>query len=207
MRIFYYLALVIIALAGIYTVVGIVNFKWMHHSVENPKAEFLTYESGDGVADEITVVEFLNYGCGYCKQMHPTVKELLALRKDIKYIVRPVVFGTEEMLRLNNMVLAAGLQGKFWEMHDAVLEYPEQDVPDSFIEETASLYGIDFDKLVSDSQSIEIENIARNNMGSMRHASISSVPSFVINGEVYVINDEYLPNLKDMIKIIANAKK
>ena len=39
--------------------------------------------------------------------------------------------------------MAAGLQGKFKEMHEAILEYPEMSVPDSFIEETAALYGID----------------------------------------------------------------
>lgn len=207
MKILYSFLFILITFAGFYSAYGVFHFKWMYHSLENPRADFQIYENeNDGVEDKVVLVEFLNYGCGYCKQMHPTLNELLALRKDITYIVRPVVFGNERMVALSNQVIAAGLQGKFWEMHNAVLEYPEQDVPDSFIEETASLYGIDYQKLVADSQGDEVRKIAENNFKAFSHASISSVPSFILDKEILIVKDENLPTLQDMIEWVTTAK-
>ncbi len=211
---FFRFVLILIALAGLYSLYGIIHFKWMYHSVENPKADFLTLENNENGQDQdeksknqIMMVEYLNYGCEYCKEMHPRIKELLSLRKDITYIARPIVFGDEAMMRLNNIVLAAGLQGQFWEMHNAILEYPEMEVPDSFIEETANLYGMDYNKLIEDSQSKAIEKIAENNMASMTHAGIDSVPSFVINGDIHLVANENLPQLKDLLEIITATQK
>jgi len=205
---FYRIIIILIALAGLYTVTGVVIFKWMHHGIENPRADFQIYDNGqDDDGKNITVIEFLNYGCGYCKKLHPVMKEILELRDDVQYIVRPAAFGNERMVALNNLVIAAGLQDKFWEMHDAVLEYPEQDVPDSFIEETASLYNIDYQRLVNDAQGEEVKKISDNNFRAMRNAKISTVPSFVINGEFFIVKDERLPTLQDMLSLITNAEK
>lgn len=203
---FFRFILILIALAGLYSLYGIIHFKWMYYSVENPKADFLILENQEEGEDKIIIVEYLNYGCRYCKEMHPTIKALLTLRKNITYIARPIVFGDEATIRLNNIVLAAGLQDKFWEMHDAILEYPEIEVPDSFIQETANLYGLDYEQLIKDSQSKEITTIAENNMTSMTHAGIDSVPSFVINRDVHLIADENLPQLKDLLDIIPTTK-
>ena len=63
------------------------------------------------------------------------MEEVLQIRKDIRYVARPISFGheeTKEMDKLSTLVLAAGLQGKFWEFHKAFLEYPEQNIPDSW---------------------------------------------------------------------------
>lgn len=200
MKYFRYFVVTIIVLFGAYTLFGIGHFKWMYHSVQNPQAEFLVKKNENA---EITVVEFLNYGCGYCKQMHPTIEELLKIRKDIRYVARPVVFGDEAMQRLNKLVIAAGLQGKFWEMHDAVLSYPTQAVPEEFIKETAALYDIDYQKLVDDIDSKEVEKIAESNDKAASHAGIGSVPSFVIGEEIFIVTDENLPDLKDLLDMVS----
>ncbi len=203
--------LILLALIGLYSLYGIIHFKWMYHSVENPKADFLILENQKDTESQaqprVVMVEYLNYGCIYCKEMHLMIKELLTLRDDITYIARPIVFGDEAMIRLNNIVLAAGLQDKFWEMHNAILEYPEIEVPDSFIEETANLFGLDYEQLIKDAASEEIIKIADNNMASMTHAGIDSVPSFVINGDIYLVADENLPQLKDLLEIITTSSK
>jgi len=189
-----------IALVGLYSLYGIGHFKYMNYSIENPKADFQIIGNNEA---EITVVEFLNYGCGYCKQLHPTIKELLNLRQDIKYIARPVVFGDENMIKITSIVLAAGLQGKFVEMHEAILEYPEINVPDSFIEETASLYGLDYERLVKDSTGKEVNKIAENNLDIMEFSGLSNVPALVINGKFYTISDEKLPDLKEILEAVS----
>ena len=202
-RILFIIVLIPIVLLGLYSLYGIGHFKYMYYSLDNPKADFQI--TGDENAD-VTVVEFLNYGCGYCKELHPSIKQLLTLRKDIKYIARPVVFGDENMTKTTNTVLAAGLQGKFWEMHDAILEYPEIEVPDSFIEETAALYGLDYQKLVNDAQGDAVKEIADNNMGTMEHAGLFNVPALVVNGQFYIITNDKLPDFKEILEVVTNAK-
>lgn len=183
---------------------GILHFKWMYHSVNNPKANFQI--TGNQNAD-ITLVEFISYSCEYCRQVHPAVKEALEIRKDIRYIARPLAFGQENSQRLTRIVLAAGLQGKFWELHDAFLEYPETEIPDEFIEETALLYGLDYKKLIEDSESKKVRKMAENNMAALEHAGIKSVPSFVIGGRIYVIGNSGVPDLKQLLEIIAQAEQ
>lgn len=212
MSIFYRIIIVLLIIAAGYSLVGIGHFKWMYHRVNNPSADFQV--SGNEQAS-LTLVEFLNYNCGYCKQLHPSVKELLSIRKDIRYIARPISFtvfydedGEEQEMddKVTKMVIAAGLQGKFQEMHDAVLEHPDIELPEGFIEETANLYGLDYDQLVKDSEGKKVQKIIKENLKAFNHTGLYSVPSFMIDDEFYIITDENLPDLKQLLTMVKNAE-
>ena len=204
MSIFYRIVIVLLILAASYSLFGIVHFKWMRHSVDNPKAVFQI--TGNQKAS-VTLVEFINYTCGYCKELHPTVEEALDIRKDIRYIVRPVVFDEDTAEKITHIVMAAGFQKKFWEMHKAVLEYPEIEIPDDFIQETALLYGLDYDLLIKDSQSKKVKKLVQNNLAAFEHAGARSVPSFMIQGQIFMVTNEGLPDLKQLLTMISNATK
>lgn len=195
-------ALLILALG--YDLYYLGQFKWMYHNVQNPKAEFLV--SGD-VSSDITFVEFVNYGCSYCKKLHPTIKELQQVRKDIRYIARPVAFEGYDKEKITYIAIAAGMQGKFNEMHEAFLEYPEDAILDNFIEETALLYGIDYDRLIKDSKGKEVSKILDNNLSALESAGITSVPSLMIENKIYIATDSGLPDLKQLLNIVADIKK
>ncbi|HPF78032.1 MAG TPA: DsbA family protein [Alphaproteobacteria bacterium] len=217
MSIFYRIIIILLVVAAGYSLFGIGHFKWMYYRATHPKADFTV--KGDQQSDQI-LIEFLNYNCGYCKQINPTVKELLDVRKDIKYIARPVSFklfiqdetdpeGEKKPYedKTTKIVFAAGLQGKFWEMHDAVLEYPETDIPDSFFEETANLYGIDYDQLIKDSKSDKVEKIIDENVDVFNHIALYSVPTFMMNGNIYAVRNEKLPELKELLDFVSSAEK
>lgn len=195
-------ALLILALG--YDLYYLAQFKRMYHNVQNPRAEFLV--SGD-TASDVTFVEFVNYGCSYCKKLHPTIKELQQVRKDVRYIVRPVAFEGYDKEKITYIAIAAGLQGKFNEMHEAFLEYPEDDIPDNFIEETVLLYGIDYDRLIKDSKGKEVRKILDNNLSALEGAGITSVPSLMIENKIYIATDSGLPDLKQLLNIVADIKK
>lgn len=221
MSIFYRIIIILLIIVAGYTLYGIGHFKWMYHRTANPKADF---QISGNIEGNLTLIEFLNYNCGYCRDLNPVVKELLEMRKDIRYIARPVSFQMFEPIeeakegeepkeakpiedRTTKFVFAAGLQGKFWEMHDAVLEYPDMDIPDSFFEETANLYGIDYNQLQKDSRSKKIEKLINENLAAFNHVGLYSVPSFMMNGKIYVITDGKLPNLKTLLDFVASAEK
>lgn len=206
MSIVFRILIVLLIIAGGYSLFGIVYFKWMDRNVQNPAAEFLVTGNPDG---EATFVEFTYYPCGWCKEVGQITDDAMNVRKDLRHVIRPVIFLNEEDERgdeLTKIALAAGLQGKFLEMHNAFLEYPELDIPDDFIEETALLYGIDYEQLIEDSKSKKVEKIAKKNLQALEHTGIPSVPSFYINNKTYVIDERAL-ELKEILTIITNSEK
>ncbi|MAZ75968.1 MAG: hypothetical protein CMH31_01550 [Micavibrio sp.] len=202
---FYRAYLVLLALLSLYAIVGIAHFKWLYISIDEPKAEFLIKPATVPSAKQVTIIEFLDYSCQYCKEVNPNVEELLRIRKDIRYIVRPVAFDEEISEPILRHVLAAGLQGKFWEMHKAVLEYPENTVSQDFFKETAELYGLDIEKFLSDAQSKQVEKIIDDNLNAVFHAGIPSTPSFLVGNKIYVPSDS-IPTLVDLINMVQQGE-
>jgi len=204
MSILYRIVIILLTLAAAYTLFGIGHFKWMYHNVQNPKAEFQVM--GDKNSDLI-LIEFINYTCGYCKELHPKIEELIEIRKDIRYIPRPVSFGQEDdAAQTTAIVIAAGLNGYFNEFHKAVLEYPERIVPETFLEETANLYGLDYADLVTQSQSKKVQKIIQENRSAFEHTGLISVPSFMIQDKFFAITDETLPDLKQLLNMVSSAQ-
>lgn len=200
MSYFYKFCVLILILAAGYTLFGIGAYKWVHHTVKNPKAEFLV--SGNKQGNE-TLVEFMNYGCGYCKEIHPTLIELKEVRNDLRYVIQPVLLNIPEMDKPTRLAVAAGLQGKFDEMHQAFLEYPESPIPDDFIEETANLYGIDYDQMVTDAAEKKVQKILDHGFNAIENMSIYSIPSFVFKNKIYIVSEENLPDLKQMLEFVS----
>ena len=198
-----YMAL--LALLAIYAIVGTVHFKLLYLNVDQPKAEFLIKEPKTPTATPITVIEFLDYTCQYCKELNPAVEELLTIRKDIRYIARPVSFNRETSEPILRHVLAAGLQGKFWEMHKAALEYPESIIPLEFFEQTASLYGLNVEKFLEDVQSKQVDAIVKDNLDTLFHAGVQATPSFLIGTKIYYPNDS-TPTLVDLINMVQKGE-
>jgi protein-disulfide isomerase len=202
---FYRAYLTLLALLTIYALTGIVHFKWMYMSVEKPKAEFLIQAPSKPTSKPITVIEFIDYTCPHCKNLHPTVEELLSVRKDIRYIVRPIAFDEETSEPILRHVLSAGLQGKFWEMHRAVMEHPDSAIPPDFFEQTATLYGLDIEKFLKDVSSKQVDDIIKDNTNAMGHANIQVTPSFLIKSKVYIPNNS-VPTLVDLINMVKEGE-
>ncbi len=198
----FFITLFVIA-AG-YSVFGIVHFKYMYAGINTAKAEFL--KTGNPKANT-TVALFTTYPCGHCKELYQTIKELKEVRKDIKFITHPISFKDGETDRLSRVAIAAGLQGRFWEMHAALMEHPNFVVTDVFIEETASIYGIDLNQFTKDRSSKETEKILNKANKALFNAGLKAVPSLIINNKIYIMNDKTLPTLKDILELIAQIEK
>jgi protein-disulfide isomerase len=200
MSYFYKFCVFLLFLAAAYTLFGLGVYKWMHHSVKNPKAEFLVSGNLDG---DLTLIEFMNHGCGYCKDIYPVISELKEVRKDLRFVVYPILLNNEDMDKPTRLSIAAGLQGKFEEMNQAFLEYPETEVPDDFVEETANLYGLNYEQLVMDARGEKVEEILEDNFGAIEGANIYSVPSFMFKNKIYVVTENNLPDLKQMLEFVS----
>lgn len=70
-----------------------------------------------------TVVELLDYQCGYCKVMHPRMKDMLARRPDTRIVVVMTPVLGPASVQLAKFALAADEQGKFAVVHDALYSH------------------------------------------------------------------------------------
>lgn len=77
------------------------------------------------------------------------------------------------------------------------------EIPDSFIEETANLYGLDYVQLVSDSNSKKVDKILESNSAALEYAGATSVPAFMSKDQTYLVTDGNLPDLKKMLTTLS----
>ena len=83
----------------------------------DPKADTAGNPNGD-----ITVVEFFDYNCGYCKRgLHDVIK-LVESDPNVRVVFKELPILSKGSEEASRVAIAAGRQGKYWDMHKAMLE-------------------------------------------------------------------------------------
>src|SRR5690349_14404997 len=79
----------------------------------------------------IVIVEYGDFQCPYCARAYPTLRELQERHRDrIALVYRHLPLGMHPYAQsAAEAAEAAGAQGKFWEMHDALFEHQAQMAP------------------------------------------------------------------------------
>lgn len=206
---FFRVVIILLALTGVYLLYEIYHFSMLNHAVMRPAPRFVVQEPKNDLADEtpVRVVEFFDYRCGFCRQMHRTIGELINLRPDITYIPRPFAVMGEKSDHLARIALAAGLQDAFYEFHNAFLAVPEdQDIDDSLVRELVTLYNLDYDRLIADSQSEEITKALAQNEKDSVTGGIYSIPTIVIN-KTFIGDFDRVPTAIELSRLIEEIKK
>ena len=110
---------------------------------------------------DITVVEFFDYNCGYCKRAFGDIAKLVEKEPGVKLVLKelPILSkGSEEGTRV---ALAAKAQGKYWEVHRALLNMRGQ-ISEQTALAAAEKLGLDMAKLKTDMKSDAVtQEIAR----------------------------------------------
>ena len=192
----YRIFVVVLALLAAYAIFNIVYMQSTYARLERAEAFQTT-----GPEDAQTVlVGFLDYNCAYCRDINGTIHEALTLRPDVRYILRPIAAQDNESVRLAKIALAAGLQGRFWDISDAFLGH-DGEITDAFIEETAGLYGIDYDRMMEDAQSDQVDDLYADNLDVARRIYLKATPTFVIGRRLYVPEGQ-MPNVAEILRVL-----
>jgi protein-disulfide isomerase len=135
-------------------------------------------------AGAVTVVEFFDARCGYCKQLHPTMDQLVRRHGDLRVVLKDLpVLGPNSVLA-SRALLAAQRQGKYGPLHDALLRLREEPT-EPVLRREAERVGLDWGRL---RREMDDPAIARRLEANMRLASalrIEGTPALVI-GETLV---------------------
>jgi protein-disulfide isomerase len=132
-----------------------------------------------------TLVEFFDYSCHYCKQIHPDLQTLLSEDHDLKVIYKDFpILGPQGMLGAK-AALAAKMQGKYVEMHNALFDYKDGPIDDAAIQKISAQIGVNYDKLKTDMDKPEIAQEIADNNKLAQALNIHGTPSLIINGQFF----------------------
>lgn len=128
---------------------------------------------------DVTVVEFFDYQCIHCKKMSPTLDSLVKKDSKLRVVYKefPIFGKSSEMA--SRSALAAGMQGKYKEMHDALLKI-EKRLDEATVMETAKTVGLDLKKLKTDMESKEVTEILDNNRQLAEKLHLMGTPAFIV---------------------------
>ncbi len=149
---------------------------------------------------EITLVEFFDFNCGYCKRVAPALEQVMKNNSDVKFVFRPVAFLSASSKTAALAALAADAQGKYIEFSHALLT-SKSAITDEVVYETVTKVGLNLDatkKLMEDAEVLKkFENISN----LSREVQIRGVPTLILNGKpVQGIDAATIQNAIDALK-------
>ncbi len=186
-------------LLGIIIVIGIIiivlNFNPQTSDDNVPSlSTILSLTDSDWIkGDEesnITLIEYSDFQCPACASYYPIVKQLLQDFGDSMnfayrhFPLRQIHFNAENASRTAE---AAGLQNKFWEMHDLLFENQDQWSNQKNVKKTfigyAQILNLNIEQFENDLESKEIKEKVDNDYQNGVRLGIRSVPSFFLEGK------------------------
>lgn len=179
--------------------------------VKNAASLFSTVKAptfGDATGD-ITIVEFLDYQCGHCKQMSPVIAELLKADPKVQVVIRGLPLFGDVSKSATKAVIASTKQGtdKFVKFHDALLTTTDQ-LSDKTIFNIAKKTGLNVAKLKKDMASKEVEDQIAENFRLAKEIGLMGTPAFVLGNRDYS-KTEFIPGATskdDLTVLIAKIR-
>ena len=154
---------------------------------------------------DVTMVEFLDYRCGYCKKAHPEVKELVSSDGNIRKIIKEFpILGEESTLASRFAIAVKQVAGDdaYAAMSDALMEHRGNFTEDS-LAKMADDAGLDSDDILVEMKSDAVTEVIRKNHELAQKLAIGGTPTFVIDGAML---RGYVP-LDGMRAIVADARE
>ncbi|MCW5733590.1 MAG: DsbA family protein [Enhydrobacter sp.] len=131
---------------------------------------------------DVTIVEFSDYQCPYCKRAHTTVKSVLAADSKVKLVFKDLPILGEPSRIAALAALAARAQGKHIDLHDALMESGGKLDRDRIMQIAASV-GLDVARLQKDMEDPKLKEIIDRNMALASALGVRGTPAFVIGNQ------------------------
>ena len=153
----------------------------------------------------VTLVEYGDYECPDCEHAAPIVNQLRRKFEDrMRFVFRhfPQLTIHPHASVAAQAAEAAGVQGKFWEMHDVLFKH-QKDLADHDITHFALLIGLELYRFEADMSSERFTARVREDHESGVESGVKGTPTFFINGARY----RGAATLQDLSSAIENATR
>ncbi len=151
---------------------------------------------------DVTIVEFFDYRCGFCKRAARTVEDALAKDKQIRIVYKEFPILGPNSLLAARAALASRAQGKYLAFHKALMEakisYDERSVM-----QIAASVGIDTARLKKDMRAPRIQEHIDRNRALARALHIRGTPAFIVGEQLF----PGAPTQQQLARMIQNARR
>ncbi len=144
----------------------------LHHVAGNP--------NGD-----VTIVEFFDYNCPYCKRGHADMLDLMAADPNLRVVYKEFPVLGPGSIEATRVALAAGRQGRYLDMHSRLISLRGPADEATALAEAEAL-GLDMDQLRNDMQDQTLMQAVEEAHNLANDLGISGTPSYVIGDEVVI---------------------
>jgi len=153
---------------------------------------------------DVTLVEYFDYNCGYCRKAFEDIVVLLEEDKNLRVIFQEMPILSPSSINMASIALAAQEQGKYFEMHQALMDYRGGQSDEAFYG-VAKKIGLDIEKLKIAAGSDEVKAKIKKSMDMAKTLDIRGTPGFIIGDKIY---PGYigLDGLREAVKDARDAK-
>jgi protein-disulfide isomerase len=152
---------------------------------------------------DVTLVEFADYRCGFCKKAHPELMELLKRDPNLRLVLKEFpILGPDSTAAARMALAAIDLDpSKFEALNDSLMRFDGQ-LNEAIAYNIASIEGYDVAALKDRAASPEIEALIEDNYALARTLGLQGTPSFILGNQII---RGYIP-LDKMIAAVAEAR-
>lgn len=153
---------------------------------------------------DVTIVEFLDYRCGYCRRAHDEVAQLLETDGNIRMIVKEFpILGADSVISSRFAIATLQLAGDeaYHAVSDALMKLkpsPEEPV----LRRLAESFDLDADAIFERMESDEVGRVIEANRALAQRMSINGTPTFVVEDQML---RGYVP-LAGMIEVVDEVR-
>lgn len=131
---------------------------------------------------DVTLVEFTDYSCGYCRASVADVQKLIGADKRLRVVYREVPILSPTSTEAAKWALAAAKQGKHRAFHDAM--FAGDKPSDASIRAAARAAGLDMARAEKDAQSKEVAEEIQSNLAMMQQVGFGGTPAFIVGDQL-----------------------
>lgn len=132
---------------------------------------------------DVTVVEFFDYRCGYCKRSLDMVMALISEDRNLRFVFKEFPILSPESRRAAQAALASTKQGLYLEFHYALMS-SRGDFNDEQIMDIAAEVGLDVGQLAEDMDAADIETYLNSVQELARALDIGGTPTFIVENQI-----------------------
>ncbi len=131
---------------------------------------------------DVTIVEFSDYNCPFCKRSAEALEELVKADTGIRVVHKDWPILTEASLYGARLALAAGYQGKYASVHAALMRIPGMRISKDRMLEAVKASGVDMARLEEDlkTHGEDIAAILERNTEQAEALGLQGTPAFVV---------------------------
>lgn len=151
---------------------------------------------------DVTIVEFFDYRCPYCKQVEPSLETLIKEDGKIRVVYKEFPVLGPASVYASRIALAARKQGKYAAFHDAMMAKKGQ-ITEDIVLAVAKAAGLDMDRIKVDMNAPEVNEIIARNKALASTLEIGGTPTFIIG-------DKLMPgagDIDELRKMVESARK